>query len=166
VHLSINSKSLLVHAFKQFHLVHESLERVGPSFSDSLQELDLHFVDLKLGVVTGSKSLCVVNESRYNGARAIVVLDASVFEHVSLEDSHAFVKVILTSVNVKSIFRCVIRSRYSSEVFHDSCTSFLVESLGISLFTSIKISTAIDLNKRLTVVFVSLSSLSSGFFLR
>lgn len=168
VNLSINSKSLLVHALEQFHLVHESFERVGPPFSDSLQELDLHFVDLEAGV-SGSSTCSLgvnVNESRYNRARLSVVLNASVLEHISLEDSHAFVKVHLSSVNVKSINRGIIRSTNSSEVLHGSTASFFVESLGISRFTSLEISTDIDFNERLIVVFVSLSSLSSGSCLR
>jgi len=168
VNLSINSKSLLVHALEQFHLVHESFKRVGPTFSNSLQELDLHFVDLEGGVTKGSRHLLGVNvnEGRYNGASLVVVLNASLFEHVSLEDSHAFFKVHLSSVDVKSILRGIVRSINSSEVLHGSTASFLVESLGISFFTSGKISTHVDLNERLSGILVSLSSLSSGSFLR
>ena len=84
------SKSLLVHALDQFHFVHESLEGVSPAFSNSLDEFGLHGVNLKLGVDGSVMKFGAVNEGLDNGTGA-VVLDASIFEHISLENSHAFI---------------------------------------------------------------------------
>jgi hypothetical protein len=50
----------------------------------------LHGVNLKLGVDGSVMKFGAVNEGLDNGTGA-VVLDASIFEHISLEDSHAFI---------------------------------------------------------------------------
>lgn len=116
--LAVNGKSFLVHALKEFHLVHESLEGVSPSFSDSLQELNLHLVDLEFGVMLSSFLFLrgSINESTNNGALGGVVLDDSFLDHISLEDSAAFIKLEGSSVNEKTTGGLLVRTVNSSEV--------------------------------------------------
>jgi len=49
VTLSLNGKSLHLEALEEFHLIHESIEGEGPSFSDSLAELSLNLGDFESG---------------------------------------------------------------------------------------------------------------------
>lgn len=48
--LSVFGNSLHLEALEELHVVHESLEGLGPSISNSLDEFTLHLVNLKLGV--------------------------------------------------------------------------------------------------------------------
>jgi len=50
--LSVNGKSLHLEALKEFHLIHESVKGVGPSFSNSLEEFSLHLIKSELGAVS------------------------------------------------------------------------------------------------------------------
>lgn len=142
--LVVNGKSLLVHALEEFHLVHESSEGVSPSFSDSLQELNLHLVDLKFGVMLSSFNLGRggINESSNNGALDGVVLDDSFLDHISLEDSAAFINLEGSSVNVKTTGGTLVGAVNSSEVGNLSSTGLLPESLRVTLFTNFGLSTA------------------------
>jgi len=159
--LAVNGKSLLVHALEEFHLVHESSEGVSPSFSDSLQELNLHLVDLEFGVMFSSFLLGRggINESSNNGALDGVVLDDSFSDHISLEDSAAFINFEGSSVNVKTTFGLLVRAVNSSEVGNLSITGLLPESLRVTLFTNFALSTAENFFKFTLAVFVGQSGL-------
>jgi hypothetical protein len=165
VDLTVNGEGLLVHALEQFHLVHESLKRVSPSFSNSLDEFSLHGVNLKLGVSFSSRHSVSVDEG-LNNSGGVVVLDASLSEHISLEDSHALIQVHLFGVDVKGILGLIVRSGDTGEVLHDTGSSFLVHSLSISLLALSERGADVNFNVVLTVSFVSSSNLSSGGFLR
>jgi len=139
VNLSINSESLFVHAFEEFHLVHESFKGVSPSFSDSLNEFSLHLVDSKFRVVLGSglKFYIFFDKRRNDGAGTIVVLDDAVGKHMALELLHALDKSVSASVDVETVFRSIVRSRNTSEVRDDTSTGFLVKSLSVTFLTDL-----------------------------
>ena len=142
VNLSINSESLFVHAFEEFHLVHESFKGVSPSFSDSLNEFSLHLVDSKFRVVLGRslevETIIIYFDKRRNdGAGTVVVLDDAIDKHMALELLHALDKSVSASVDVETVFRSIVRSRNTSEVRDDTSTGFLVKSLSVTFLTDL-----------------------------
>ena len=87
VSLSVNGKSLHLEALEEFHLVHESVKRVSPSFSDSLEEFSLHGVESELGVSSSSFSLSgILNNKSVNNGSSVRVSDNSLFDHIIDDD--------------------------------------------------------------------------------
>lgn len=148
---SVNSEGLLVHDLEQFHLVHESFERVSPTISDGLEELKLHCVDIKSGHVFHSSVLSLsrfLDESGDNARGLGAVGDDTGVDHVSLHSDHALVERFGASVDDEvSVFRCVVGSGNTGEVGESTSASFSVHSLDITCFTSFERRADVALNE-------------------
>lgn len=134
------SDGLHLERFDEFEFVHESFERVGPSFTNGLDEFSLHIVDGELGESSsfGDLGSVLINE-RFGNTGLRVVTDDAVLDHVVDNDVLASFKWDFTSVDVEvTVLGFLIRVRDTSEVGNDSSSSLLVESLDITSFANLE----------------------------
>lgn len=132
--------SLHLERLNKFELVHESLEWESPSFSNGLDEFNLHVVDVELGETSGFSNFggVLINE-RLDDTGLRVVTDDTFLNHVLNNDVLASFKWDGSSVDVEfTVCGFLIRIRDTGEVGDDSSSSLLVESLDITAFTDLK----------------------------
>jgi len=135
VTLSLDGQSLHLEALEEFHLVHESTEGEGPSFSDSLAELSLNLGDFKSGVFLCDFSLY---DEGVDNALFVKPSEDSLFDHVFDHHLDARIEFVFASVDGKSsIFGLIVGGGDSGEVGDLSSTGLLVQSLGIAFFAAL-----------------------------
>jgi len=124
--LSVLSNSLHLEALEELHVVHESLEGLGPSVSNSLDEFTLHLVNLKLGVSSSSFELgCVFDDKGLNNDFLSNSLENVLVDHVVNEHLDALVNRVTIGVDGEDIITLglIVISGDTGEVRDDTGTS-------------------------------------------
>jgi hypothetical protein len=163
--LSVLGNSLHLEALEELHVVHESLEGLGPSISNSLDEFTLHLVNLKLGVSRSSFELfCVFDDKGLNNNLLSNSLENVLLDHVVNEQLDTLVNRVSTSVDGEDMLSLglIVRSGDTGEVRNGTSTSLFVEALGVSLFASLEGSVNVSLSVLEVSLLVSGEDIFSG----
>lgn len=153
--LSVLGNSLHLEAFEELHVVHESLEGLGPSISNSLDEFTLHLVNFKLGVFSSSFDLGLVFDDKgLNNNLLSNSLENVLLDHVVDDQLDTLVNRVHIGVDLEDMITLgfIVRSGYTGEVREGTSTSLFVQALGVSLFAFLEGS----VNPSLSVLAVSL----------